>query len=51
MLARKGYAGSLSKQKNEEAAASRSAPGHEPFQKGNVLPWFKLILTGLDQAD
>ena len=51
MVARKGYEGSLSKQKNEEAAAPRSALGHELFQKGNVLPWFKLFLTGLDQAD
>jgi len=51
MVTRKRYEGSLSKQKNEEAAAPRSALGHELFHKGNVLPWFKLFLTGLDQAD
>jgi hypothetical protein len=43
MVARKGYERSLSKQKNEEAAAPHSVRGHTPFQKGNVLPWFKLI--------
>jgi len=51
MVARKGDEGSLSKQKNKEAAAPRSTPGHEPFQKRNVLQWFNLFLTGLEQAD
>jgi hypothetical protein len=51
MVARNGYDGSLSKQKNEEAAAPRYAPGHELFQNGNLQPWFKTLLTRLEQAD
>jgi len=51
MVARNGYDGSLSKQKNEEAAAPRYAPGHELFQNGNLQLWFETLLTRLEQAD
>jgi hypothetical protein len=51
MVARNGYDGSLSKQKNEEAAAPRYASGHELFQNSSLQPWSKTLLTRLEQAD
>jgi hypothetical protein len=51
MVTRKGHEVSLSKQKNEEAAAPCSSLRHGPLQKAKELSCVKFFLTGLDQAD